>query len=50
MSGWQLGLTLFGVAFVSWLAGAASLVVYGRRLARRKLAQFIDQASSTSLP
>ena len=37
MSGWQLGLTLFGCLLVGFVSGWITVFLYGRRLIRRKL-------------
>lgn len=44
MSGWQLGLALFGCLLAGWLAGMVTVFLYGRRLIRKKMEAVMRQA------
>lgn len=48
MSGWELGLALFGCLLAGWLLGMVTVYLYGRRLLRHKLEGFLRSAAQQS--
>lgn len=47
MSGWQLGLVLFGVLLAGFGLGIATVALYARHVYRQKVGQLLDGAAAS---
>jgi ABC-type xylose transport system permease subunit len=50
MSGWQLGLALFGCLLAGWVAGLVSVYTYARHVWRSKMGALAGQLIGSQQP